>query len=108
MVYWIYTLLVEHIHFVPIPWGQTVTQLLAFSPVEGHPDASNIFSAVKRVVGSEGIDLPLSQVVSQTSDGASSMVKRVAARAKSFNSHIFIQHCFNPHFGKRGRATSHT
>lgn len=87
-----------YVRFVHIPRGQSVTRFLAISPIEGHPDASNIFSAVERVVGSEGFDLPLSQVVSQTSDGASAMlltVRGVAARAKSFNSHIVIQHCFN-------------
>ena len=99
-----------YVRFVHIPMGQSVTRFLAISSIEGHPDASNIFSAVERVVGSEGFDLPLSQVVSQTSDGASTMlstVRGVAARAKSFNSHIFIQHCFNHHLVLAGKDGQH-
>ena len=36
--------------------GQLVTRFLAIRPIEGHPDARNIFSAVTRVVESEGFD----------------------------------------------------
>ena len=100
-----------YVRFVDIPRGQIVTRFLCISPVEGHPDASNIFSAVERVVGSEGFDLPLSQVVSQTSDGASTMlstIRGVAAKAKStFNSHMFIQHCFNHSLVLAGKDGQH-
>lgn len=36
-----------------------------------------LFSAVERIVGSDSFDLPLSQAVSQTSDGASMMLSTV-------------------------------
>lgn len=49
--------------FVNITRGEIATRFLAVSPVQGHPNAANIFSA-----------LPLSQVVSQTSDGTSTML----------------------------------
>ena len=80
---------------------------LLISPVE---DVSNILLAVERVVGSEGFDVPLSQVVSQTTDGASTMlstVRGVSAKAKSFNSHIFIHHCFNHHLVLAGKDGQH-
>lgn len=89
---------IVYVRFVDILKGQLKTRFLAITPIQGHPDANNIFSAVLSVLGSEGFDLPLSQVVCQTSDGASTMLstaRGVAAKAKSaFNSHMFIQHCF--------------
>ena len=85
--------------FVDVAKGEIVTKFLAIAPLVGHPDAANIFSAVCKVFGSTGFDLPLSQIVCQTSDGASTMLstlRGVAAKAiAAFNPKLFIQHCFN-------------
>ena len=85
--------------FVDISKGEVVTKFLAVAPLEGHPDAANIFSAVCKVFGPTGFDLPCSQIVSQTSDGASTLLstlRSVAAKAVAeFNPKLFVQHCFN-------------
>ena len=85
--------------FVDISKGEVVTKFLAVVPLEGHPNAANIFSAVRKVFGSTGFDLPLSQIVCQTSDGASTLLstlRGVAAKAiAEFNPKLFVQHCFN-------------
>lgn len=97
--------------FVNITSKKIVTRFLAVSPVQGHPNATNIFSAIESVVGSGGFDLPLSQVVSQTSDGASTMLstcRGVAAKAiAAFNSKLFIQHCFNHRLVLAGKDGQH-
>ena len=53
----------------------------------------------QKVDGPSGFNLPLCQIVSQTSDGAAtilSTIRGVAAKAKAeFNPKLFIQHCFN-------------
>ena len=86
---------IAYARFVNIAKGEVMTRFLAVAP----PDAMNIFSAVRKVVGPDGFDLPLSQVVGQTSDGAATILstfRGVAAKAKAeFNQKLFIQHCFN-------------
>ena len=76
-----------------------LSSYIAVAPLEGHPDAANIFSAVRKVFGSSGYDLPVSQIVCQTSDGASTLLstlRGVAAKAiAEFNPKLFVQHCFN-------------
>ena len=79
--------------------------------MQGHPDAMNIFSAVQKVVGPDGFDFPLSQVVGQTSDGAATILstfRGVAAKAKAeFNQKLFIQHCFNHRLVLAGKDGQH-
>ena len=77
---------IVYARFVNIAKGEVMTRFLAVAPVPGHPDAMNIFSAVRKVVGPDGFDLPLSQVVGQTSDGAATILSTfqgVAAKAKA-------------------------
>ena len=85
--------------FINISKGEVVTKFLTVAPLEGHPDAANIFSAVRKVFGSSGYDLLVSQIVCQTSDGASTLLstlRGVAAKAiAEFNPKLFVQHCFN-------------
>ena len=85
--------------FINIIKSEVVTKFLAVAALEGHPDAANIFSAVSKVFGSSGYDFPVSQIVCQTSDGASTLLstlRGVAAKAiAEFNPKLFVQHCFN-------------
>ena len=85
--------------FVDISKDEVVTKFLAVAPLEGHPNAANIISAVRKVFGSTGFDLPLSQIVCQTSDGSSTLLstlRGVAAKAiAEFNPKLFVQYCFN-------------
>ena len=97
--------------FVNIAKGQVVTRFLAVAPVQGHPDVANTFSALRKVVGPVGFNLPLTQVVSQTSDGAAtilSTIRWVAAKAKeAFNPKLFIQYCFNHRLVLAGKDGQH-
>ena len=102
---------IVYARFVNIAKGEVMTRFLAVAPVPGHPDAMNIFSAVRKVVGPDGFDLPLSQVVGQTSDGAATILstfRGVAAKAKAeFNQKLFIQHCFNHRLVLAGKDGQH-
>ena len=85
--------------FIDISKGEIVTRFLAVAPLEGHPDAANIFLTVRNVFGPTGYALPLSQIVCQTSDGAATLLstlRGVAAKAiAEFNPKLLVQHCFN-------------
>ena len=102
---------IVYARFVNIAKGQVVTRFLAVAPVQGHPDAANIFSALRKVVGPDEFNLPLTQVVSPTSDGAAtilSTIRGVAAKAKeAFNPKLFIQHCFNQRLVLAGKDGQH-
>ena len=91
--------------------GKVVTRFSAVAPVQGHPDAENIFSVLRKVVGPDGFNLPLTQVVSQTSDGAAtilSTIRGVAAKAKeAFTPKLFIQDCFNHRLVLAGKDGQH-
>ena len=70
--------------FINISKGEVVTKFHAVAPLEGHPNAGNIFSAVRKVFDPSGYDLPISQIVCQTSNGASTLLstlRGVAAKA---------------------------
>lgn len=97
--------------FIDITEGKIMTRFLAVKGITGHPDASNIFSAVKHVLAENGINLPTSQLVCQTSDGASTLLSiknGVAAKAKNaFNQKLFVQHCFNHRLVLVSKDTQH-
>jgi hypothetical protein len=102
---------IVYARFIDTVEGKIKTKFLAIAPLTGHPDASNIFRALKKLFSDYGLDLPTSQLVCQTSDGASTLLSTkngVAGKAKAeFNPKLFVQHCFNHRLVLASKDTQH-
>ena len=60
-----------YLRFVDIKQKCISTKFLQLEEIKGHPDASNICSAIVKVVESECFQLPFDRLVGLASDGAS-------------------------------------
>ena len=83
--------------FIDINQQAVVSSFVAFHQVVGHPTADYIYQSILKVIGKEGMDLPMKKLVGFTCDGASVMISSrqgvFAKLRREINPKLFLTHC---------------
>ena len=83
--------------FIDIDQEAISSSFLAFHQVVGHPTSENIYQSILKVIGKDGLDLPLNKMVAFTCDGASVMISNqqgvFGKLRREINPKLFLTHC---------------